>query len=85
MQLDKTTLDRLLSLDDATLSKVITSFAAAAGIDQNAARSAISNLRLVRASLSNATDADVEKAKNMLGEDRVADILRKMNGGNDAG
>jgi hypothetical protein len=64
-------LDQLLSLDDITLARTITALAAAAGVDKNSANAAISDLRLVRASLSNATDADIGKAANMLGEDRI--------------
>ena len=79
MKLDKTALDRLLSLDDSTLSKTILSLASAAGIDGIAASAAASNLRLVRQSLSNATDADIEKAMGMLGEKR-ADALKKALG-----
>ncbi len=78
MKLDKTALDRLLSLDDATLSKTITALAAAAGIDQNTAKSAVSNLRLVRASLSNATDEDIKKAVGLIGEDRISSIADKL-------
>ncbi len=91
MQLDKTALDRLLSLDDETLKKTITSLAAAAGIDPRAAQSAVSNLRLVRASLSNATDADIARAANMIGKEKVESMMENLNksentgGGDDAG
>ena len=78
MQIDRTTLDRLLSLDDTTLARTITTLAAAAGIDQRSAQAAISDLRLVRQSLSNATDADIGKAIDMLGEDRVRAMLSAL-------
>ena len=78
MQIDRTTLDRLLSLDDTTLARTITTLAAATGIDQRSAQAAISDLRLVRQSLSNATDADIGKAIDMLGEDRVRAMLAAL-------
>ncbi|MBQ2706845.1 MAG: hypothetical protein IJF67_01170 [Clostridia bacterium] len=67
MQLDKTMLDRLLSLDDVTLAATIRQLSAAAGIAPEAAEDAVRNLRLVRQSLANATDADIKKASEMLG------------------
>lgn len=91
MQLDKTALDRLLSLDDVTLKKTIASLADAAGIDKRAAQAAMSNLRLVRASLSNATDADIARAAELIGKDRIASMLensdknRESGGGDNAG
>ncbi len=85
MKLDKTSLDRLLSLDDVTLAKTIAALAAAAGIDQNAANSAVSNLRLVRASLSNATDNDIKNAASLIGEEKISAMLDKLGGGSNAG
>ena len=68
MKLDKTALDRILSLTKA------------AGIDERSAAAAISNMRLVRQSLSNATDADIEKALSMLGRDRTEAIKKEIGG-----
>lgn len=79
MQIDKTTLDRLLSLDDATLAKTINMLSAAAGIPAEATNSAIKNLRIVRASLSNATNEDIQKAMGMLGEERTATLMNILN------
>ena len=78
MQIDKTMLDQLLSLDDITLARTISALAAAAGIDKNSVNAAITDLRNVRASLSNATDADISKATNMLGEERVRALLAAL-------
>ncbi len=82
MKLDKTALDRILSLDDETLKKTIMTLAGKAGIDQKTAESAASNLRLVRQSLSNATDSDIDKAMSMLGKDR-SDAVAKVIGESD--
>ncbi len=71
MQLNKNMLDQLLSLDDATLAKTIYLLADAAGIDKKAAEAAVSDLRLVRASLSNAGSGDLSKAVALLGEERA--------------
>lgn len=78
MQIDKTMLDRLLALDDVTLAKTITALASGAGIDRSIIESAVKNLRLVRASLSNATDADIKNAAEMLGRDRVSAIMEQL-------
>lgn len=78
MQIDKTTLDRLLALDDVTLAKTITALASGAGIDQGIIESAVKNLRLVRASLSNATDKDIQNAAEMLGRERMAAIMEQL-------
>ena len=75
MQIDRTILDQLLSLNDQTLARTIKTLADAAGIDSRQANAAISDLRLVRSSLGNATDADVQKAVAMLGEDRVRALM----------
>ena len=80
MKLDKTALDRILSLDDASLAKTISALTKAAGIDERSAAAAISNMRLVRQSLSNATDADIEKALSMLGRDRTEAIKKEIGG-----
>ena len=78
MQIDKTALDRLLSLDDITLAKTIRALAMAAGIGRSTAEAAISDLRLVRASLSNASDADINQAIGMLGEQKVRALLEAL-------
>lgn len=78
MKIDRTLLDRLLSLDDQTLARTITALASATGVDQSAARAAVSDLRLVRASLSNATDSDISKAIDMLGEERTRALLNAL-------
>lgn len=78
MNIDKTMLDQLLSLDDRTLARTITALADAAGIDRSASEAAVSDLRLVRASLQNATDADIQKAVAMLGEDRVRMLMAML-------
>lgn len=78
MQIDRTILDQLLSLDDQTLARTIKMLADAAGIDSRQANAAIQDLRLVRSSLGNATDADVQKAVAMLGEDRVRALMRML-------
>lgn len=75
MKIDKTALDRLLSLDDVTLSRTIATLAAAAGIDKSSADAAASNLRLVRATLANASENDISQAIGMLGEDKVRALL----------
>ena len=69
MQLDKTMLDRLLSMDDDTLAATIRQLSAAAGLAPNAAEEAVKHLKLVRRSLQTATDEDVKKASELLGRE----------------
>ena len=52
MKIDRTALDRLLSLDDVTLAKTIRALAMAAGIDRSTAEAANTDLPQVRARLS---------------------------------
>ena len=66
MQLDKTMLDRLLSLDDDALAATIRRLSAAAGLAPSAAEEAVKDLRRVRRTLSTATDADLQKAAEKL-------------------
>ena len=69
MQLDKTMLDRLLSMDDDTLAATIRQLSAAAGLAPNAAEEAVKHLMLVRRSLQTASDEDVKKASELLGRE----------------
>lgn len=80
MQIDKTSLDRLLSLDDATLARTINLLCAAAGIPAEKASSAVGNLRMVRSSLSNATEEDIKKAMSILGEERASALFNMLGG-----
>ncbi len=80
MKLDKTSLDRLLSLDDATLAKTINMLCAAAGIPAEKSSAAVNNIRLVRASLSNATDEDIKKAVGLIGEERAENLINMLGG-----
>lgn len=80
MQIDKTVLDRLLSLDDSTLAKTINMLCLAAGIPSEKASAAVENIRLIRASLSNATDEDIKKAVNLIGEDKASAIMNILGG-----
>lgn len=85
MQLDKTALDRLLSLDDVTLAKTISALSASAGIDRAAVDSAVSNLRLVRAALSNASDKDISSALTMIANGQGAKVLENLSGDKNGG
>lgn len=78
MQIDKKALERLLSLDDETLKKTISALAASAGLGQKAVESVTADLGKVRTSLSKASDADIASAVNMLGNERTAEIMKKL-------
>jgi len=70
MQLDKTMLDRLLSLDDAALARTILGLSESMGVDKAAAEAAVKNLRQVRRALAGASEGDLEKAVNLLKNQR---------------
>ena len=79
MQIDKTALDRLLSLDDMQHSQ--RRYARSRwlpGSTDRLPKPRFADLRLVRASLSNASDADINQAIGMLGEQKVRALLEAL-------
>ncbi len=78
MQIDKTMLDQLLSFDDQTLARTISLLADAAGIERNTTNAALHDLRGVRSALSNASNADIQKAVSLLGEERAMALLTML-------
>ena len=66
MNLDKNTINMLLSLDDAHLATVIRQLAASAGISTNNLNLGESELRGIRQALSMATDGDISRAAELL-------------------
>ncbi len=59
MQLDKKSIDRLLSMNDRALEELVRRVAAESGIDPRALGLNIENIQSLRTALSSATEADL--------------------------
>jgi hypothetical protein len=66
MNLDKNSLNMLLSLDDAHLSVVIRQLAAGAGIPAESLNLGPNELKGIRQALSIATDGDISRAAELI-------------------
>lgn len=66
MNIDKNLLETLAGLDDATLVASIRAIAAASGVDLTGARFDKAQLDALRAAMHGATDADIDRAKDIL-------------------
>lgn len=66
MNIDKNLLATLAGLDDATLVASIRAIAAASGVDLTGARFDKAQLDALRAAMHGATDADIDRAKDIL-------------------
>lgn len=65
MNIDKNTLTALASLDDAALSAAIRMLASSAGMNLGSGSFSASTLDALRKALGGASDADIEKAKQI--------------------
>lgn len=66
MNLDKNSINMLLSLDDARLSVVIRQLASSAGISPNSINLGPGELNSIRQALSMATDGDLSRAAELI-------------------
>ena len=66
MQLDKKTLQKLLSLDDQHLTQVIRSLAENSGLDLSEFHISANDIHSIRSALSGATDEDLRRASEQL-------------------
>lgn len=66
MNIDKNLLETLAGLDDATLTASIRAIAAASGVDLTGARFDKAQLDALRTAMHGATDADIDRAKDIL-------------------
>lgn len=67
MNLDQNMLNSLAALDDAALLQTVKAIAKANGLSVSERSLTHENLELLRASLRGATDADLARAKEILG------------------
>ncbi len=80
MKIDKSALDKLMSLDDKALADTISSLANAAGLDPKTVHKVTGNLDALRQSISKVSEKDISSAVSMLGEERTADVINKIKG-----
>lgn len=80
MELDRRTLDKILSLDDRSLSELTEKIAQVAGADAKKTEELLKNLDFVRSTLSSITVSDAEKLLNAAGKDKSEQILSILNG-----
>ena len=66
MQLDKKTLEKMLALDDASLTAVIRSLADSSGLDLSTFQISPNDINSIRRALSSATDEDLRLATEQL-------------------
>lgn len=66
MQLDKNTLNMLLSLNDAQLVNIIKSISEKSGLDLSSLNITSNDVRSIRNALQNASDDDIKRAQESL-------------------
>ena len=66
MQLDRKTLDRMLSLNDDQLKGIILSLAESSGLDLSAFNISPNDIKSIRNALSGATDEDIRRATEQM-------------------
>lgn len=62
MQIDKNTINQMLSLNDKQLTKIIQRLAGEAGLDLSSLNIRDNDIQSLRKALANATDEDIAKA-----------------------
>lgn len=66
MQLDKNTLNMLLTLNDTQLVNIIRTISEKSGLDLSNFNITTNDVRSIRSALENATDEDIKKAQESL-------------------
>lgn len=75
MELNRKTVDGLLSLDDNTLREKAEKVARAAGMSGN-----LPDVSKIRAMLSSIGDEDIRRLVSMLGKERTEQMIREIQG-----
>ena len=70
--------DRLAALNYEQFSQMIAAAAAAMGLPQSAVNAAVANSAAFKAMLSTASDSDLEKIVDSIGNDRAEKILSEL-------
>ena len=78
MEIDKSRLDKLSSLDDNAFGKIIYNVILATGGSEHAARAAMSSAPIIKAKLRNASEGELRRIVGYIGEKNAEDILGKL-------
>ena len=78
MAIDKSMLSKLAALSDEELRDAVRRAARLLGAGEKDAERAASNAHLIKAKLSSATDAEIKRAIDHVGEDTLRDIAREI-------
>lgn len=70
MQLDRNAINRMLTLNDDQLKKLICSLAESSGLDLSSFQIRPDDVASIRRALSSATDADIARATEQLNQHR---------------
>ena len=78
MEIDRSRLDRLSSLDDKTFGQIIYNVILASGGSEHTARAAMASAPIIKAKLKNAGDNELRQIVGYIGEKNAADILGRL-------
>lgn len=79
MQLNKSQLDKFLSMDDASFKELARTIADAAGADRAKAELLIQNPELLKRRLASISPEDAEKLISAAGEEKSREIMDMLN------
>lgn len=78
MNIDKSSIDRVLALDDASFARLAEEIAKAAGADRRKTELMLGNLDRVRGMLSQLTPQEAQQLINSAGAEKSAEIARVL-------
>lgn len=78
MNIDKDTLQKLLSLDDNTFKSKVTQAAAASGIKNDKLEKMLGDVSNLKKILGNLTETDLKKMAVVVGTDKVENVLENL-------
>ena len=78
MEIDKSAINKLSSLDDKTFAQIIYNVIIASGGSEHSAKSAMSAAPIIKSKLKNASDGELKQIVGYIGEKNAEDILGKL-------
>ena len=76
MHIDKKTLDKLMSTDDAALKKQLMQIALAVGMDEKKAASFLNDMPRLKKKAENVTQSDIDKIVSALDSEKLEEIKK---------
>lgn len=80
MELDRSALDRILTLDDKSLSELAQKIASAAGADPRRTAEMLKNLDFIRGTIAKMSPEEADKLIRTAGREKSEQILGIING-----